>query len=129
MRLLHKLSPHDVQTTINRLDQAVRTAGATIFARINHAKGAEGAGLELRPTELLIFGNPKLGTPLMQQSQAIGLDLPLRVVAYEDADGQVHIQYHDITELAADFGISDDAAASRVANALERLTDKAVATD
>ncbi len=129
MHLLHKLSPHDVNTTIDRLDYAVRAVGGTVFARVDHAKGARDAGLELRPTQLLIFGNPMVGTPLMQQAQAIGLDLPLRVVAYEDADGQVHIQYHYIDELTADFGISHNDAVSRVADVLEELTDKAVATD
>lgn len=126
MHLLHKRSPHDVNTTIDQLDHAVRAVGATVFARIDHGKGAREAELELRPTQLLIFGNPKLGTPLMQHNQAIGVALPLRVVAYEDAKGQVRIAYPDIAGLAADFGISDDDAVARVANALEHLTDKAV---
>lgn len=129
MRLLHKLSPYDVNTTIDRLDHAVRAAGATVFARIDHGKGARKSDLELRPTQLLIFGNPKLGTPFMQRSQAIGLNLPLRVVTYGDAEGQVHIQYRDIAELAADFGISHNDAVAKVAGVLEDLTDKAVATD
>lgn len=129
MRLFHKHSPHDVQTTIDRLEHAVRAVGGTVFARVDHARGARDAGLELRPTQLLIFGNPMVGTPLMQQAQAIGLDLPLRVVGYEDAEGQVHIRYRDLAELAADFGIPHDDAVARVVNILEELTDKAVAKD
>lgn len=80
-------------------------------------------------TQLLIFGNPMVGAPLVQQVRAIGLELPLRVVAYEEADGQGHIQYRGVAELAADFGISHDNAVARVAYVLNGLTDKAVAQD
>ena len=73
-------SAHDAATTIDRLAAAVEGAGATVFARIDHAAGAEKAGMALRPTILLIFGNPQIGTPALQAGQSIGMDLPLRVV-------------------------------------------------
>jgi len=88
--IVHKVSPHSVSTTMDRLQAAVEGAGATVFARVDHAGGAASVDLELRPTELLIFGNPKLGTPAMQDNQTAGLDLPLRVLAYADAEGVVN---------------------------------------
>lgn len=72
--VIEKTSPHDVTTTIDQLVHAVEEAGASIIARVDHSGAAADAGLELRPTELLIFGNPQLGTPLMQQDQRIGLE-------------------------------------------------------
>ena len=94
MRLLHKLSPHDVATTIDRLAQAVEMAGGTVFARVNHADAAGHAGLDLRPTQVLIFGNPKAGTPLMQAAPTVALDLPMKVLAWQDDRGQVHVVWN-----------------------------------
>ena len=82
-------SAHSVKDTIDRLAADVTSKGMTVFARIDHAAGAQGAGLALRPTELLIFGNAKGGTPLMQSQQTIGIDLPLKALAFEDAAGAV----------------------------------------
>ena len=93
--LITKPSVHSVSDTIDRLAAAVEGAGAKVFARIDHAKGATKVGMDLRPTQMLMFGNPKLGTPALQAGQTAGLDLPLRVVAYEDADGKVFVAYHD----------------------------------
>ena len=77
-------SPHGVGKTIDRLEQAVKKAGMNIFARIDHAQAAVKAGMQLRPTQLLIFGNPKVGTKLMQSNQQIGIDLPLKMLAWKD---------------------------------------------
>jgi uncharacterized protein (DUF302 family) len=82
-------SAHGVKETIDRFESDVKSKGLTIFARIDHAAGAREAGLVLRPTELLIFGNAQGGTPLMQSYQTIGIDLPLKVLAWEDAAGKV----------------------------------------
>ena len=127
MRLLHKLSPHDVATTIDRLAQAVEMAGGTVFARVDHADAAGHVGLDLRPTQVLIFGNPKVGTRLMQANQTIGIELPMRVLACEDADGQVHVHYPDVAELAADFDILPDGPVAGISDLLEEVTDRAVA--
>ena len=78
-------SSHGPKDTMNRLEAVVKAKGLTVFARIDHAAGAAEAGLPLRPTELLIFGNAKGGTPLMQSAQTIGIDLPLKALVWQDA--------------------------------------------
>ena len=115
-----------VADTIDRLEQAVEGAGATVFARVDHTKGAEAAGMELGDAQLLIFGNPKLGTPVMQQDIRAGLALPLRMLAYEDADGKVWITYEDVDEMFDDLEIDDDAeSVKKMENALQTLAEKA----
>ena len=86
--------------------------------------------MELRPTQTLIFGNPKLGTPAMLDSQTAGLDLPLRVLAYADGEGVVHVTYHSPADLAATHGLPADAKyIAMMTGALGKLTDKAVAAE
>jgi uncharacterized protein (DUF302 family) len=75
--------------TMNRLEAGVKAKGMAIFARIDHAAGAAEVGMSLRPTELLVFGSPKRGTPLMQSAQTIGIDLPLKVLVWQDASGKL----------------------------------------
>ncbi len=120
-------SSHRVRDTIDRLAAQVAAKGMTVFARIDHAKGAEDVGLPLRPTELLIFGNAKGGTPLMQAEQAIGIDLPLKALAYEDAEGTAWLCYNDPTWLAARHGIPDGAVTKAMAAALAALIKGATA--
>ena len=103
---------------------ALKRAGLTIFARVKHQAGAKKVGLDLRPTELLIFGNPKMGTPLMQANPAIGLDLPLRAVAWEDKDGTAYLAYTDPAALKARYGITGrDALFAKMTGALKKFTD------
>lgn len=126
--LVHKTSPHSVTETLDRLEAAVTGAGATVFARVDHAKGAASVGADLRPTQMLMFGNPKLGTPAILADQAAGLDLPLRVVAYADAEGVVHVVYHAPDALAQTHAIPADAdVLAKMTGALNKLTDAAVA--
>ncbi|KZY03378.1 MULTISPECIES: DUF302 domain-containing protein [unclassified Sulfitobacter] len=126
--LVHKMSPHSVPDTIDRLESAVEDAGATVFARVDHAEGAMKADMELRPTQLLIFGNPELGTPAMKDKQTAGLDLPMRVLAYADDKGQVHVVYHQPETLAEMHGLPEDAEyLEKMAGALDKLTSKAIA--
>ncbi len=128
--VIHKISPHSVTETIDRLAAAVEGAGATVFARVDHAAGAAKVDMELRPTELLIFGNPKLGTPAMLDNQTAGLDLPLRVLAYADSEGVVHVTYHAPASLAATHGLPADAKyIMMMTGALDKLTSKAVAAE
>src|SRR6266700_612217 len=94
-------SGHTVKDTIDRLEDDVSAKGMTVFARIDHGKGARDVGLELRPTELLIFGHAKTGTPLMQAQQTIGIDLPLKALAWEDAAGKVRLACNDPAWIAA----------------------------
>jgi uncharacterized protein (DUF302 family) len=81
--------------TMERLDAAVRSKGMTVFARIDHAAGAAEVGLSLRPTELLVFGNAKAGTPLMQAKQTIGIDLPLKALVWQDPSGSTWLSYDE----------------------------------
>ena len=128
--LITKTSAHSVDVTMDRLVAAVEGAGATVFARIDHAAGAAKVDMDLRPTQLLIFGNPKLGTPAMLDGQTAGLDLPLRVLAYRDAEGAVHLSYHNPADLAAAHGLPADAKyIQMMTGALDKLTSKAVASD
>jgi uncharacterized protein (DUF302 family) len=99
-------SSHGPQDTMNRLEAAVTSRGMTVFARIDHSAGAAAAGLSLNPTELLIFGNARGGTPLMQTVQTIGIDLPLKALVWQDASGSTWLSYDDPAWLARRHGLS-----------------------
>ena len=107
--------------TMNRFEAEVKAKGMTVFARIDHAAGAAAAGLPLRPTELLIFGNAKAGTPIMQSVQTIGIDLPLKALAWQDASGNTWLSYNDPGWLAKRHGHPADARVSAMAGALDAL--------
>ena len=112
------------------MTMAVPALAAELITKTSHAEGAKKVDMELRPTMLLIFGNPKLGTPAMQDAQTAGLDLPLRVLTYSDASGDVHVTYRDPVALSEDHGIAADADyLSKMAGALDKLTSKAIAKD
>ena len=116
-------SKHTVTETIDKLEAVLNKKGMTIFKRVDHTAGAEKAGLRLRPTELLIFGNPKVGTPLMLCSQTAALDLPQKALAYKDENGQVWLAYNDPTYMAKRHDIKDcDAAVQKVTNALAKFS-------
>lgn len=100
-------SAHSVEKTILLLETALLQKGMTIFKRINHTAGAEKVGMQLRPTQLLIFGNPKAGTPLMLCAQSAALDLPQKALAYEDEAGQVWLSYNDPAYMAKRHNIKD----------------------
>ena len=91
--------------TMDRLLAALAKHNMTVFARIDHAAGAASAGLELRPTEVVIFGNPKGGTALMQDRQSAGIDLPLKALIWQDADGKVWLSYNDPAWIAQRHGL------------------------
>jgi len=115
-------SVHSVSQTINKLEAVLTKKGMTIFKRVNHTAGADKVGLQLRSTELLIFGNPKVGTPLMQCSQTAALDLPQKALAYKDETGQVWLAYNDPAYMAKRHDIKDcDAAVQKVTNALAKF--------
>ena len=100
-------SSHGPKETMDRLVAELQAKGLTIFARVDHAAGAREAGLELRPTELVIFGNAKGGTPLMQADQAIGIDLPLKALIWQDEAGNTWLSYNDPAWLAQRHGITE----------------------
>lgn len=113
--------------TMDRLEEGVKAMGMTVFARIDHAAGAAKAGMELRPTELLIFGNPKAGTPLMMAGQTIGIDLPLKALVWQDEAGATRIGWNDPAWLAGRHGLGGDAGAvaAKMGAALKGLAEKA----
>lgn len=120
-------SAHGVKDTIDRLAADVAAKGMRVFARIDHAQGANEVGLALRPTELLIFGNAKGGTPLMQARRTIGIDLPLKALAFEDADGTVWLCYNDPAWLAARHDVAGGEATKAMAAALAAASGHAAA--
>jgi uncharacterized protein (DUF302 family) len=101
-------SSNGPKETINRLEAEVKARGMTVFARVDHEAGAAEVGLELRPTELLIFGNAKGGTPLMQAIQTIGIDLPLKALVWQDASGSTWLSYNDPGWLAKRHGLGHE---------------------
>src|SRR5271166_6200861 len=111
--------------TVSRLEAEVKARGITIFAHVDHAAGAATAGMALRPTDLLVFGAAKGGTPLMEMAQTIGIDLPLKALVWQDAAGATWLSYNDPDWLAERRGLSPKPAASL--NALS-AAPRAVAT-
>lgn len=120
-----------VTETIDRLVATVTSAGLRVFARVDHAAGAHEVGAELRPTELLIFGHPKGGTPLMQDRQLAGIDLPIKALAWEDAQGKVWLSYNDADWLAERHGLGDASrdAVAAVAAGLAKVIVAAAGTN
>jgi uncharacterized protein (DUF302 family) len=104
------------EETMKRLEAEVRAKGMTVFAHVDHAAGAAAVGLPLRPTDLLIFGNAKGGTPLMQSVQTIGIDLPLKALVWQDASGATWLSYNDPAWLTHRHGVGEEA--KPVVNAL-----------
>ena len=102
-----KLSPHPVADTVRRLEETARGKGLTVFARVDHAAGARSVGLTMQDEELLVFGSPRAGTPLMLARPLVGLDLPLRVLVWRDADGRVWVSYQESAFIARRFGLPD----------------------
>lgn len=115
-----------VAEVTDALAAAVGNAGATIFARVDHGAGAASVDMALEDAELLVFGNPKLGTPAMQDDPLAGLYLPLRVLVYSDAEGQVWLAYEDPAAMLGGLGVPKDAAyLKRMSGALGNLTGAA----
>jgi uncharacterized protein (DUF302 family) len=113
--------------TMDRLEAEVKAKGMTVFARVDHAAGAAQVGLPLRPTEVLIFGNPRGGTPLMQAGQTMGIDLPLKVLVWQDEAGKTWLSYNEPGWLAARHGLGSEAgqAVNAMTQALAALAQKA----
>ena len=115
-----------VTEAIDALQAAVENAGATVFARVDHAAGAHKVDMTIPPNQVLIFGNPALGTPAMQIDPRAGLFLPLKVQAYEDADGQVWLAYEDPKETMDELdAVEKSPVIDKMRGALRKLTDAA----
>jgi len=120
-------SPYPAKETMDRFEQNAKQRGLNVFARVDHAAGAAKVGKMLRPTEVLIFGNPQGGTPLMECAQSVGIDLPLKALVWEDAEGQVWLGYNDPAFLEQRHGVAQCPAVSGLSKALSGLAEATVA--
>ena len=119
-------SNHDVATTADNLENILKEKGMNVFARVNHAEGAKKVDMELRPTELVIFGNPKVGTPLMNCSQSVAIDLPQKALIYEDESGKTWLMYNNPDYLNQRHKLDDCAAVlEKVSGALANFAKAA----
>ncbi|CAM3049816.1 DUF302 domain-containing protein [Paracoccus nototheniae] len=124
-----KSSPHDVATTADRLEAIIDDSPATLIARVDHQAAAEGAGLQMDPATVLIFGNPQIGTPLMQADPRAALDLPLRVLVWQQG-GATSVGYLSVEALAARHDLAGAAEAlDAMGQALDRMTEGAVSAE
>lgn len=121
-------SQGDVATTEARAKAALASLGVPVFATFDHAANARAAGLSLRPTVVLVFGNPGVGTKLMQEQQAVALDLPLRLAIWQDEQGRTWIGYHDLEPLAAAYGIRDAGTIAKLAGFMGKLAKASAAS-
>ncbi|MEJ0015473.1 MAG: DUF302 domain-containing protein [Acetobacteraceae bacterium] len=122
-------SEFDAATTLQRLTAALEAKGVTIFARVDHAAGAAGVGQALRPCTLVVFGNPAAGTPLLQAALTMGIDLPLKALVWQDADGTVRLSYNDPAWIAARHGVGAHPAIGALAAALAAFARQATSGD
>jgi uncharacterized protein (DUF302 family) len=127
--VLSVASHFDPKLTLDRLEADVKAKGLTVFARIDHAAGAAAVGMALRPTAVLVFGNARGGTPLMQANQLLGIELPLKVLVWQDAAGKTWLSYVDPVRLAQRYALPPEAAAAvnTLAGVLKTLTAQAAA--
>jgi uncharacterized protein (DUF302 family) len=125
--LISVKSSYNAKDTMMRVEDVVKQRGLTVFARIDHAAGAAKIGKTLRPTELLIFGNPQGGTPLMECAQSAGIDLPLKALVWEDATGQVWVGYNDPAFLAKRHEAAQCPVVENMSKALGGIVAAAVA--
>jgi uncharacterized protein (DUF302 family) len=124
--LISKKSKYNVHETIDRLEKALKEKGITVALRWDHAQRAKDVGIPLRPTELLIFGNPKLGSHFFTSKQSAGIDLPLKMLAYEDEKGQVWLTYNDPKYIAKRHDITDrDEIVAKMSKALDKFSSVA----
>ncbi len=121
-----KDSANDTNKTADQLVAAIEKAGAKVMARVDHAAGAEAVGMTLEPTILVMFGNPKIGTPIITADRRAGLDLPIRVLIWEEA-GKTKLGYENPADLKARYGIAGaDKAFEAMTGALDKLTGMAI---
>jgi uncharacterized protein (DUF302 family) len=106
--IISKASKYSVPETLDRVDALLRSKGIKIFVRVDHSGEAEKAGLKMPPTQLLIFGNPKGGTPVMLAAPTAAIDLPLKALAWQDSDGKVWLSYNDPEYLKKRYGLADE---------------------
>ncbi|MEG3221724.1 DUF302 domain-containing protein [Vibrio gigantis] len=126
--LIKYQSHYSVKETADRFEEIAKSKGLTLFARIDHQKNASNVDLELRPTEVIIFGNPKVGTPLMQCAQEVAIDLPQKVLVSEDANKKVWLSYNDPNYLLNRHAINGcDEVIKKISGVLSKLSEATIA--
>ena len=128
--LVKKPSPYGVSETLDRLEQILQEKGIAVALRWNHGENAANVDIDMRETEVLMFGNPKIGSHLMTSAQTAGVDLPMKALAWKDADGNVWLAYNHPAYIAQRHGIDDrEDTVAKMAGALDKLTGAAVASE
>lgn len=127
MSLIQKQSKFSVKDTMDKFEALVKTKDMTVFARVNHKQNAANIDMQMNDAEVLIFGNPKGGTIIMQKDSAAALDLPLRVAVYSDDAGDVFVSYHDQHGLSGLYDVEDVPVLDVVTEALDKLTNVVIA--
>ena len=120
-------SPYSAKQTMDRMENVVKERGLRMFVRVDHAAGAASVGRSLRPTEVMVFGSPQGGTPLLECGQTVGIDLPLKALVWEDTSGQVWLGFNDPAYVATRHGVQDCPAVAILQNALTGLAKTVVA--
>ncbi len=127
--LIKKESPYSVKKTAEKMVKILKNKGLTVFNTINHTKGAKGVGMDLRPTTLIIFGNPKMGTKLMQCDQRMGLMLPMKILVWKNKKGKVMLGYTDPMHFKEKFQLKDcNGILTKMKGALNKLTNVAISS-
>jgi uncharacterized protein (DUF302 family) len=106
--IISRASNHSVPETLDRVEGLLRAKGIKIFARVDHGGEAAAVGLNMPPTQLLIFGNPEVGTPVMLAAPSAAIDLPLKALAWQDAEGKVWLSYNDPEYIARRYGLTSE---------------------
>lgn len=125
-KIKNQESKFSVDETVSRLKAILKSEGVPVFTEIDHEKNAEGAGMNLRPTKVLVFGNPKVGTKLMQDKQGVALDLPLRVSVWQDKIGRVWVGYENLDDVAKTYDLQDKQTIDKIDNFMTKLVSRAV---
>ncbi len=124
--LVELKSPYPAKETMDRFESIAKGKGLNVFARVDHAAGAATVGMTLRPTEVLIFGHPKGGTPFMECAQTVGIDMPLKALVWQDVKGQVWLGYNDPAYLAKRHHVKDCPAVGKLSQALSGLAEATI---
>ncbi|WP_086929286.1 DUF302 domain-containing protein [Agarilytica rhodophyticola] len=125
--MVSKLSTYSVNETMDKFEAIIKEKGLGVVARVNHQANAQKVGLEMNEAQVIIFGNPKAGTLIMQKNIAAALDLPMRVVVYKDDSGKVYIAYRSPKTIEESFAIADCPVFDQMSEALDKLTSAAIA--
>ena len=114
-------SQFSVTETMARIEQTLKKMGIPVFAKFDHGKNAEEAGLELRPNQVIVFGSPKVGTKLMQDNPSISIELPLKISAWEDKNGSVWVAFPQMKGMAAEYGLDGEPVIGKMQELLEKI--------